>query len=153
MAKETAQKQGGATDGSPDGSPPSPPPAANDKTLTADAEQDLSESQREQVSAIVEEQLAEAFPPEVEREFPECPADIPDATAEACVEVAAVLTNRAAGIEPDGLTLLYKCGQRHVDAVEKAGAEPDAVAAWACAEARRRSPALNHKAIVAQSIV
>ncbi len=83
----------------------------------------------------------------------ERPADIPDATAEACVEVAAVLTNRAAGIEPDGLTLLYKCGQRHVDAVEKAGAEPDAVAAWACAEARRRSPALNHKAIVAQSIV
>ncbi len=97
--------------------------------------------------------MAENKSKEPGKEQSKTPKNVPDTTLEACVQVAAVLTNRAAGIEPDGLTLLYKCGQRHVDAVAKAGSSPDEVVAWACAEARRRSPALNHKAIVAQSIV
>ncbi len=143
MAEKSGQKQSDVPVGS--------PPAAG--APAASAEQGLSEGHRNQVSEIVAAQLAEAWPAETEAEFPDIPEDIPDATLEACVQVAAVLTHRLGGTKPDGFTLLDKCGQRHVDAVEKAGASPDEVCAWACAEASRRSSALNHKAIVAQSIV
>lgn len=73
------------------------------------------------------------------------------ATLEAAVQVAALLINRE-GSDPGGIHLLQKCGQVHVDAVAAAKADPEQLATWACAEARRRSPALNHKAIVAQAI-
>lgn len=76
---------------------------------------------------------------------------VPPETREAAVQVAALLYHRD-GAEPSGAYLLRKCGQVHVEAVEKAGANPDAVATWACSEARRRSPGLEHKAIVAQRI-
>ncbi len=145
MAKKTGQKQSDVPVGS--------PPATGGEAQTAPSDKELSQAQRDQVTEIVAAQLAEAPPADTEAEFPDIPEDIPDATLEACVEVAAVLTNRAGGTEPDGAHLLRKCGQGHVDVVAKAGADPDAVANWAIAEARRRSPALNHRAIVAQTIV
>ena len=55
--------------------------------------------------------------------------------------------------DPEGDYLLLKCGQLHVDAVAAAGTAPDAIAKWACAEARRRSPSLDPFAIRAQSLV
>ena len=79
------------------------------------------------------------------------PENVPPATLEAAVEVAALLIRRE-GRDPDGAYLLRKCGQVHVDAVKDAGEDPDKLASWACSEARRRSLGLNHKAIVAQRI-
>ena len=79
------------------------------------------------------------------------PKSVPATTLEAAVQVAALLYHRD-GAEPGGDYLLRKCGQVHVDAVRESGGDPAAVAEWACAEARRRSPAMNHKAIVAQRI-
>lgn len=80
------------------------------------------------------------------------PRNVPVTTLEATVQMAALLMNREGGQEPSGAYLLQKCGQIHIVAVNESAADPDAVRAWACAEARRRSVTLNHKEIVSQQI-
>lgn len=89
-------------------------------------------------------------PPAAAKTFKSRP-DVPLPTLEAAVQVAALLHHRD-GADPDGAYLLRKCGAKHVAAVQDAGVNPDDVAKWACAEARRRSPAMQHEAIVAQRI-
>jgi hypothetical protein len=79
------------------------------------------------------------------------PKGVPATTLEAVVQVAALL-HRRDGTDGGGDYLLRKCGQVHVQAVADADADPDKIAAWAYAEARRRSPKLDHQAIVAQRI-
>ncbi len=99
----------------------------------------LSEAVGFDVSEDVASQIAERLYP-TEKGSEQGMAGIPETTLKAAVGVARVLTERD-GQEPKGDYLLQKCGQKHVDAVEKAGVTPDVVAAWACAEARRRGHA------------
>ena len=73
-------------------------------------------------------------------------------TLETAVQIACQLI-AVDEADPEGDYLLLKCGQLHVDAVAAAGTATDAIAKWACAEARRRSPSLDPFAIRAQSLV
>ena len=73
-------------------------------------------------------------------------------TLETAVQIACQLI-AVDEADPEGDYLLLKCGQLHVDAVAAAGTATDAIAKWACAEARRRSPSLDPFAVRAQSFV
>lgn len=79
--------------------------------------------------------------------------NVPLLTLETAVQVAALLMRDNGGIAPQGAFLLHKCGQKHVLATADSGVAPDHLATWACAEAKRRSAALDHKEIAAQSLI
>lgn len=108
----------------------------------------MEESKKESAEIV---NLTQHFANELPKSLNERPGGVAFATLEAAVQITALLINRD-GKEPSGAYLLQKCGQKHVNAVKDAGVDPEEVAAWARAEARRRSPALDHLVIVAKRL-
>jgi hypothetical protein len=79
------------------------------------------------------------------------PAGVSDHTLESAVQIAALLI-RQNDADPGGALILQKCGQIHVAEAARAKADVGKLGEWACAEARRRSPGLDHKEIVSQAM-